>query len=397
MNKIYKLVWSKVRNTWVVASEMAKGHGKSSSSEGKGIILKSMILMALFGSFMTAGMSPVAAEVTPEQRAQAQALIEAIKNDAQLSQKLAASVQQQLMGDSIGDVSLPYLAVTTDSENSKDKHAKADGGSSVVLGYNSSAKATAVTVGAGAGADIGGVAIGYKTDANIYATALGRWAHAKAEASIAIGAGNGAKANAETLAYGAIAIGPNTRVSEQSEKGIAIGTGTHLLGNSVYSVAVGPHAKIKDGKGASAFGLNAEAGSNGTALGALSRANGLRSTSIGLQSQTDAESGVALGAYSLANTGMGKIGYVFDGKEGSSLDLQNSMAVAGIKERYIELGKTVTLEVETEYDNLVNAYENASETDEAARAQAKANLEKWKTDHSDLWAKLKEKRRLEMT
>lgn len=94
MNKIYKLVWSKVRNTWVVASEMAKGHGKSSSSEGKGIILKSMILMALFGSFMTAGMSPVAAEVTPEQRAQAQALIEAIKNDAQLSQKLAASVQQ---------------------------------------------------------------------------------------------------------------------------------------------------------------------------------------------------------------------------------------------------------------------------------------------------------------
>ena len=235
MNKIYKLVWSKVRNTWVVASEMAKGHGKSSSSEGKGIILKSMILMALFGSFMTAGMSPVAAEATPEQRAQAQALIEAIKNDAQLSQKLAASVQQQLMGDSIGDVSLPYLAVTANSENSKDKHAKIEGGSGVALGYNSSGTGNAVAVGAGAKAGMDGVAIGYKTDANIYATALGRWAHAKAEASIAIGAGNGAKANAETLAYGAIAIGPNTRVSEQSEKGIAIGTGTHLLGNSVYS------------------------------------------------------------------------------------------------------------------------------------------------------------------
>lgn len=29
MNKIYKIVWSKIRNTWVVASEIAKGHGKA--------------------------------------------------------------------------------------------------------------------------------------------------------------------------------------------------------------------------------------------------------------------------------------------------------------------------------------------------------------------------------
>lgn len=58
MNKIYKIVWSKIRNTWVVASEIAKGHGKSSSSEGNGKLLKSLVLTALLGSFMTAGMSP---------------------------------------------------------------------------------------------------------------------------------------------------------------------------------------------------------------------------------------------------------------------------------------------------------------------------------------------------
>lgn len=55
MNKIYKLVWSKVRNTWVVVSEIAKGHGKSSSSEGSGKRLKSLVVMALLGCFVTAG------------------------------------------------------------------------------------------------------------------------------------------------------------------------------------------------------------------------------------------------------------------------------------------------------------------------------------------------------
>ena len=53
MNKIYKLVWSKVRNTWVVASEIAKGHGKSSLSEGHGKLLKSLVLTALLGSLIT--------------------------------------------------------------------------------------------------------------------------------------------------------------------------------------------------------------------------------------------------------------------------------------------------------------------------------------------------------
>lgn len=111
MNKIYKLVWSKVRNTWVVVSEKAKGHGKNASSEKNRTILKSVILMALLGSFLTVGMSSVSA-LTPEQRAQAEAVIEAIKSDAELSQKLAASVQQQLMGDSDGKIRLPYLSIT---------------------------------------------------------------------------------------------------------------------------------------------------------------------------------------------------------------------------------------------------------------------------------------------
>ena len=83
MNKIYKLVWSKVRNTWVAASEIAKGHGKSSSSEGKGKLLKSLVLTALLGCFVTAGISPVAA-LTPDQQAVYEAVLQQLETEKKI-------------------------------------------------------------------------------------------------------------------------------------------------------------------------------------------------------------------------------------------------------------------------------------------------------------------------
>ena len=38
MNKIYKLIWSKVKNCWVVTSELAKGHGKNKSRVQNGLL-----------------------------------------------------------------------------------------------------------------------------------------------------------------------------------------------------------------------------------------------------------------------------------------------------------------------------------------------------------------------
>ncbi|MFR2574053.1 MAG: ESPR-type extended signal peptide-containing protein, partial [Dialister sp.] len=69
MNKIYKLIWSKVRNAWVVTSEIAKGHGKESSSGRNGKRLKLAVMTAILGGcFMTAGISPVDAALTQEQQ-----------------------------------------------------------------------------------------------------------------------------------------------------------------------------------------------------------------------------------------------------------------------------------------------------------------------------------------
>lgn len=46
MNKIYKLIWSKTKNCWVVASELAKGHGKN-KSRIKNSLLAVFVMSAL--------------------------------------------------------------------------------------------------------------------------------------------------------------------------------------------------------------------------------------------------------------------------------------------------------------------------------------------------------------
>lgn len=46
MNKIYKVVWSRVKHTYVVASELAKSHTKSETT-GTGISRKLILAAAL--------------------------------------------------------------------------------------------------------------------------------------------------------------------------------------------------------------------------------------------------------------------------------------------------------------------------------------------------------------
>ena len=85
MNKIYKLVWSKVRNAWVVTSEIAKGHGKESSSGRNGKRLKLAVMTAILGGcFMTAGISPVAADLTGDQQAVYNAVMAELKSSAKV-------------------------------------------------------------------------------------------------------------------------------------------------------------------------------------------------------------------------------------------------------------------------------------------------------------------------
>lgn len=68
MNKIYKVVWSKVRNAYVVVSEIAKSHSRSKSQAGTKVV-NSLLTIAVVTSFAVGGtllnpMSVDAANVT---------------------------------------------------------------------------------------------------------------------------------------------------------------------------------------------------------------------------------------------------------------------------------------------------------------------------------------------
>ena len=52
MNKIYKLIWSKTKNCWVVASELAKGYGKN-KSRIKNSLLAAFVMSALLAGGVT--------------------------------------------------------------------------------------------------------------------------------------------------------------------------------------------------------------------------------------------------------------------------------------------------------------------------------------------------------
>ena len=325
MNKIYKLVWSKVRNTWVVASEIAKGHGKSSSSEGKGNgkLLKSLVLMALLGSFMTAGMSPVAAEETPEQ-IQAQQLIDAIRNDESLSRQLAASIESSFLGDGNGNIKLPYLGISTNYPYLQDKVAVATGGSSIALGYGSNANTLSVAIGAGSLSKLNASALGYDAKANNFATALGVKSNAAGESSIAIGAGArgyDSPDSATSSSYGSIAIGTNSKVETNSDKAISIGLASKVTSDAAGAVALGVAAKA-EGKTSIVIGAEAHTfHGNSIAIGSNTETLFDGTTALGKSAKAYKEGGVALGSYSVAERAKGTQGKNFGD---TSVDLTSS-------------------------------------------------------------------------
>ena len=171
MNKIYKLVWSKVRNTWVVASEIAKGHGKSSSSEGNGKLLKSLVLTALLGSFMTAGISPVVAALTPDQQAVYDAVLQKLETEKKIVHYFSVD-----SADKDADSNWNNDGAKGQGAVAIGVGAKAQGAHSMALGYFVYAQGESAT------------AVGAQACANAKeSTAVGDQAIAKAKDSTAVG------------------------------------------------------------------------------------------------------------------------------------------------------------------------------------------------------------------
>lgn len=352
MNKIYKVIWSKVRCAWVVVSEIARNHGAKSRSVHEGRKGASLLAGALLLGLLTGNGTAWAAAGEKVQydgvtigdypKKQGDLFVYGTSkfygtllfNDGEFaydSQKHGFSFGKAQYNSKLYNYS---IAIGDTGEGSD---------YSIVLGRNASGKGTYdVVIGDTAYAEkANAVAIGKSASAQgTSSLALGESAHATADDSMAIGH------SSESTMAGALAFGKEAKA--HGTDAVAIGTGAQA-NNNPYGIAIGKNA-IVNNQGSIAIGQDSSsdhpygiaiggnnvgekgANANGTysiALGADSLVNGAEGgAAIGYGAKVDgadAKDGVALGAYSVSNwtTKPGVQGYLpWEGS--NSGNIQNS-------------------------------------------------------------------------
>ena len=275
MNKIFKVIWSKSKQCYVVVSEMAK------NKTGKKKIVVASILAAL--AMQTASVIDVAAAVGDQPSA-------AIANGSVTSGKTN--------GLAIGNF------------------ASSGSNQSIAIGYYSVATATeadpalpATAVGAGANATgQSTVALGLLAQATSGSTtALGAKSVASEDAAVAVGYGTKATGNYAS-ALGADATASNNDAT-------AFGHGTVASGGS--STALGSRAKAGGTAGVGIGMLATATNQYGVAIGGESSSSADNSIAIGRKSSVTGESGIAIGAFTTSKGANG----VAVGTNGTKSDL----------------------------------------------------------------------------
>ena len=327
MNKIFKVVWSKSKQCYVVVSEIAK------NTTGK----KKIIVASVFAALAMQTVSITNVQAINETGSGSQASV-------------AFGYNSQAWGTTVGATVNPSVAVGTGSY--------AEGNSALALGTRAYSKGSYnVSVGREAKSSQDyGIAIGYQANVSaIHGMALGELAAASGQISVAIGASakatgansyaggfKAASSGVSSLALGesaassgdtSVAIGKDTVAS--GGDGVSIGTSSQATGSD--SLALGKSAKASNsdsiavgqdsvanninsvalGRGAQATGASANAlgpqstasATFATAIGMSSVANQEYAIAIGGGSQATVARGVALGTYSIADTASGVSGY----------------------------------------------------------------------------------------
>ena len=291
MNKIFKIVWSKSKQCYVVVSEIAK------NTTGKKKIIVASILATL--AMQTVSITNV----------------QAINENGTGSQaSVAIGYDSKAWGTTVGGVVNPSVAVGTGSY--------AEGNSALALGTRAWAKGSYnVSVGREAKSSQDyGIAIGYQADVSaIHGMALGERAAASGQIAVAVGANakatgansyaggfNSASSGTSSVALGesatssgdtSVAIGKNTVASG----GDAVSIGASSQATGADSLALGKNAQASNGD-TIAIGQDSVAQSlNAVALGKTSKATGASATALGPQSTASATYTTAIGMNSVAN------------------------------------------------------------------------------------------------
>ena len=283
MNRIYKVIWNRVKNCYVVVSEIANNRGKINGRSTTCVGTLLCILALVGGTLLPLN---TANAVNPAGTGAGVSWGNGTNSGTDQNNVAIGGYAQALGPVSLAlgahsNSSASYSTAIGGGTQSTAENATAIGGVAKAQGKNATAigaKAEAngeyaTTIGAGAKAD------------NTYAIAIGSLSHATEVSSLAMG--NNSKAT-NTYAY---AIGG----SAEAKGRWSIAMGTNAVAEDDASVSIGTWSKATTGQSV-AVGYLANAKQLGaTALGRQTNASAVDATAIGSGSNSTAENGTAIG------------------------------------------------------------------------------------------------------
>lgn len=363
MNRIYKVIWSKVKHQYVVVSELAHSCTKGAAISAGRHTAAVLTVLAL-----TAGVGIVpawAADVHSEN----------VKNSVAVgnNSSVNANVEEASVYGYMANANQNYSTALGG-------FAEATGQFGSATGYNASAAESAVAEGAGSQALAdNSTAIGSNSVIDVTSeggatlgnnTAIG----SNSDGAIAIGGDpdtNDEETTAATVgnnATNAIAMGTNATVNDNGQNSIAIGNGATISENSTASIAMGLNAQVDTagnnaiaigssahaggvggiaiGKkagtigattGAVAIGINAQAASNSIVMGQNAIADAAQTVAIGYGAKSHSGYGAAIGAF--AEVGSNSYGLALGGYSRVGNSAMKSIAIGTSGRGYTE-GRT---------------------------------------------------------
>ncbi|MEZ7586512.1 ESPR-type extended signal peptide-containing protein, partial [Veillonella atypica] len=316
MNKIFKVVWSKTKECYVVVSEVAKNNG------GKKKVLASVLAgLAMVG---VAGMStPVHAAVDLGNSAVNIAPNGTYNGSNTVGSNSIVVGMQNTTDNNWGTVAIG--AKNTATENSAmalGNGNKATGGAAVAMGaYNEAKGRASVAIGnvsKASGED--SIAIGNRANVDAdnhdadrgsgqFSIAVGRESWAKGTDNISIGHKAQTNSSGDSIAMGreskanqanAVAIGPQADANGWG--GIAMGREAAVKAN--FATAIGYQSKA-EGSSSVAIGKNntTTGGAGGVAIGNTNTSTGDRAISIGESNNSQKEDTITMGYSNTASVG----------------------------------------------------------------------------------------------
>ena len=315
MNKVFKIVWSKSKQCYVVVSEYAKSNG------GKKKVLAT-VLAGLMMAGVAGGLAPQQALAGDDYTNSAiniepNGLYPAYRNKGVNKNAIAIGGQNNVTGTpGNGRIALGF-----GNTASKD--------SSVAIGSSNEAVgggSTAIGVDAHAGEAVqNGVTIGGSV-------ALGNSVWAVNAAAVAIGT----HVNASGTAAGAYSTAMGSKTDATGLESVAIGTLDKATGTQ--SVAVGAESEATAVNATAIGSKNTATQQAATALGTWTNATGLRSTAVGVNAAASGQSSQAMGDHAEATgfgaTAVGKAAKAKAQSAGAFGDTANATGVQSLAAGY---------------------------------------------------------------